>query len=188
MRKGFIFYIYNSKKTVFTIQDISLLLMENNFNSLKSKIHYHIKKGVLKSVRRGIYVKPEYEVYELATRIYTPSYISLETVLQKEGVIFQYYDTVFTVSYLSRNLIVDGHNISLKKIKNSILLNSAGVIQKENYAIATTERAFLDTLYLYRNYHFDNIDLLNRDKISGILRVYNSRTLEEKVKKILDNA
>lgn len=185
MKKGFVFEIYKSNKMVFTLQDISLILRENDFDSLKSKVHYYTKRGVLRAVRRGVYVKPEYEVYELATRIYTPSYISLETVLQKEGVIFQYYDTVFVVSYLSRNVVVDKHKISLRKIKHQILLNMEGILQKENYAIATKERAFLDTLYLYKDYHFDNVKVLDRDKIASLLRMYNSKSLKEKVKKIL---
>jgi len=39
--------------------------------------------------RRGIYAKDKnYDRLELANRIYTPSYISLETVLSREGIVF----------------------------------------------------------------------------------------------------
>jgi len=45
----------------------------------------------------------------------------------------------------------------LRKIKNTILTNSLGLEKKDNYFIASRERAFLDTVYLNKNYYFDNM-------------------------------
>jgi len=39
---------------------------------------------------------------ELAVKINTPSYISFETVLAQAGVIFQFYESVFVASHLSK--------------------------------------------------------------------------------------
>ena len=152
-KEQFILKLYKTKSTVFTIQEIALLFGETQRANLKAKINYYVKNGLLKNVRKGFYAKPDYDQLELAAKIYTPSYISLETVLTKEGVIFQYYENIFVVSYLNRIIEVDKTKIQYKKIKNSILLNSKGIIQKENYAIATKERAFLDALYFYKNYY-----------------------------------
>jgi len=184
-KRDFKLELYKAKNTVFTTREISLLLNDPNRDSLKSKVNYYAKKGVIRQVRRGIYVKDEYDKFELATKIYVPSYISLETVLQEEGVIFQHYEKTFVVSYLSRSLAVDGHSLVFRRVKNRLLLNSFGLIRKENYAIATKERAFLDSLYLYHEYHFDNLDALDKKKVIELSVVYQNKQLLRKVKKIL---
>jgi len=70
-------------------------LAENNPDNLKAKIAYYVKQGVLIRLTRGVFAKnKDYNPKELATSIYTPSYISFETVLREAGVIFQHYDTI----------------------------------------------------------------------------------------------
>jgi hypothetical protein len=65
-------------------------------------------------VYRGLYAKDEdYNQFELATRIYTPSYISFETVLTRSGINFQYYNNIFVASYVSREIIVNNQKYHL---------------------------------------------------------------------------
>ena len=47
---------------------------------------------------------------ELACTLYTPSYISLEYVLQKAGVVFQYDERITAVSYLRRSIDIQFQN------------------------------------------------------------------------------
>jgi predicted transcriptional regulator of viral defense system len=54
--------------------------------------------------------------FEIATKIYKPSYISFETVLSQSGVIFQYYSQIFVASYLTREIEVDGQKYFYRKI------------------------------------------------------------------------
>lgn len=174
-----------SKNSIFTFKDISLLWNETNINLIKRRINYYLKTGKLYHLRRGIYAKDKnYDKFELATKIYTPSYISFETVLTRAGIVFQYYSQIFVASYLTREIIVDGQKYSYKKIKDEILTNPLGIENKENYFIASPERAFLDTLYLYKDYHFDNLSPLNLEKVFEILPIYKNKTLEKKIKKI----
>lgn len=174
--------IYRSTKNVFTAKDIAILWQETNPDILKSKIHYYVKSGQLFSPRVGIYTKgQDYNKLELAGKIYTPSYISLETVLQKEGVIFQNYQTIFVVSYLSREIEIDKQKFCFKKIKNEILTNNTGISIEDNSAWACGERAFLDTLYLYSNYHFDNLNNFDWEKVYELLPIYKNKSLEQKV-------
>lgn len=77
---------------------------------------YFAKSGSIKKLSRGVYAKDHYDVLELANKLYAPSYISLETVLQKAGVIFQYYESIFAVSYLTRTVEVSGHTIEYRRI------------------------------------------------------------------------
>lgn len=176
--------ILRAKNTVFTFKDISLLWRETDVNLVKRRISYYVKTGKLYPIRRGIYAKDKnYDQFELATKIYTPSYISFETVLAKAGIIFQYYEQIFIASYLSREITIDDKRYTYKKIKDSILTNNLGIEIKDNYSLATPERAFLDVIYLYKDYHFDNLSLLNRQKVFEIVPIYNSKTMEKRVQK-----
>jgi len=179
--KDFVLSLYQSRNTVFTVNEIALLLGDLNRDNLKARIHYYVKTGKLLSLRKGVYAKRGYNPLELAVRIYTPSYISLETVLEREGVIFQKYETIFAVSYLSRKIEVDNRGIQYRRIKEDILINKEGVELKSGYAIATKERAFLDALYLYKDYYFDNTDILDKDIILNMINIYQSKTLKEKI-------
>ena len=175
--------ILRSKNSVFTFKDISLLWNETDINLIKRRINYYVKTGKLYPLRRGIYAKDKnYDKFELATKIYTPSYISFETVLAKTGVVFQFYGQIFVASYLTREIVVDKQTYSYKKIKNNILTNSAGIENKENYSIASPERAFSDILYLYKDYHFDNLLPLNWEKVFEILPIYGNKRMEKKIK------
>lgn len=181
MKRDFIFTLYSTTQTVFSLKELSLLFPDIPYNNLKSKAHYFVKKKKFQNPRKGIYAKENYNKLELASKIYTPSYISLETVLQKEGIIFQNYETIFVVSYLSRKISVDKVNIFYRKIGNHILLNKEGINEVDNYAIAIKERAFLDAIFLYKDYHFDNLSPLDWETVRKLKVIYQSKALEKRV-------
>lgn len=147
-----------------------------NVNTAKKRVNYYVHTGHLYPIRRGMYAKSkEYDRFELATRIFTPAYISFETVLGKAGITFQYYSQIFVASYQTKEIVVDGHKVAFKTLKNTILTNSTGVEARENYSIASPERAFLDVIYLNKDYHFDNLSSLDWEKVNAILPVYEDK-------------
>jgi len=173
MEKYYILDLMRSKKTVFSFKDLILLWGESDVNFVKKKIHRYVKSGKMNSIRKGIYSKDKnYDKYELATKIYTPSYISLETVLGAAGITFQLYGQIFVVSYTTKEIECDGQKYSYNKIKDTILTNQAGIESRENYNIASPERAFLDVIYLHKDYHFDNLSILNWEKVEEILPIF----------------
>jgi len=183
-----VFAVYRDKRTVFRLNDIALLVGESSFQSLNKKLNYYVHTGKLKNPRRGIYTKPVYNPEELACNIYTPSYISLEYVLQKSGIIFQYDSGITAVSYLSRGIEVSGKNFLFRKIKGEVLVNTSGINRHENHVnIASAERAFLDLMYLNTEFYCDNLNPLNRQITYKISSIYNSKSLSERVKKVLQN-
>ena len=189
MKETGISKLLRTKNTVFTFKEISLIWQETNSDLIKRRINYYVKTGKLYQLRRGVYAKDKnYDKLELATKIYTPSYVSFETVLAQVGVIFQYYRQIFVASYLSREITIDDQAYSYKKIKDTVLTNSLGIETKENYSIASPERAFLDILYLYKDYHFDNLAPLDWEKIYKILPIYGKKIMEKKVKKYYEAA
>lgn len=140
--------VFSDARTVFSLNDIAMLIGESDFKKLNERLNYYVRKGKLLRPRKGIYVKPNYNPEELSCTLYTPSYISLEYVLQKAGVVFQYDERITTVSYLSRSVDIEGRTYSYRKIKGEILIVTQGINQTGNVNIATPERAFLDVLYL----------------------------------------
>lgn len=189
MEKGdYIAAILRSNRTVFSFKDIALLWEDPGSNAARVRLNYYVKSGELYRIRRGIYAKDKnYDKQEAATKIFTPSYISFETVLSKTGVIFQHYSQIFVASYLTREITVAGQTYSYRKIKDAILTNNAGVEAKDNFSIASAERAFLDVLYLNKDYHFDNLSPLNWDKVFATLPIYGNKRMEKKVKEYRDN-
>lgn len=162
-----------------------MILGENNPDKVKSRINYYVSKGVLIQLRRGIFAKKTgFEIREAANKIFTPSYISLETVLQREGITFQDYGTtIFVVSYQTREITVGNFRINFKKIKDTILTNQKGILTQDGYSIATAERAFLDALYLYKEYYFDNLDPIDWRKAKDLVTIYESTALEGRFEK-----
>lgn len=174
--------LLRSPKTIFSTKDAALLWSENDNLIVIDRLKRYVRAGKLIRLRRGFYAKDKnYDRFELATRIYTPSYISFETVLTRAGMNFQKYDSIFVASYVTREIKVDGQNISYIRIKDYVLSNTAGVEQNGNVAIATKERAFLDRIYVSKDYHFDNLGGLDWDKVFEILPIYNNKRMEKKV-------
>lgn len=175
--------IYGSRQTVFTTREIALLVGSKNAANFRSKLAYYVRTGKLIRLRRGIFAKnADYDRNELAVRICTPAYVGFETVLAREGVIFQYYDTLFVASYLSRELSVDGKRIVYRKMKDEILTNGKGVIDRGYYFEATKERAFLDRLYLQDSYYFDNLRGIDWKACRELLPIYGSARLARSFK------
>jgi hypothetical protein len=54
-------------------------------------------------------------------------------------------------------------------------------------SMATPERAFLDTLYLNKEYFFDTIKNLDKERIFSILPIFQSEQLTKRVQKVLIN-
>jgi hypothetical protein len=178
--------LFGSKQSVFRLNDIALHTGITDFQSLNNKVNYAVRTGKLLNPRKGIYAKPGFSAEEMACTVYTPSYISLEYVLQQAGVLFQYDSGVTPVSYLSRTIVIDGRQYRYRKMKGELLANTTGIESRPNGVnIALPERAFLDMLYLEKTYYFDNLSPLDKKKVYQILPLYRSKTLIQKVAKLI---
>ena len=178
--------LYKDKASVFTMSGIAMAYGRGlERNTLKNRMFGYVRRGEILNPRKGIYAKPGYDEKELSCLLYTPSYISLEYVLQRSGIIFQYSDDITAIGNLSLTLEIDGKVYQYRKIKGEILVDTTGIVREGNVNIATPERAFLDTLYLDSNYCFDNPSSLDKEKVLSLLPIYNSKTLGQRVVQIL---
>ncbi|HNU81696.1 MAG TPA: hypothetical protein PKK65_03090 [bacterium] len=183
MGKANILNILKSNNTVFSFKEILLASGESNPALLRRRIYSYIKNGQLYSIRRGLYAKDKnYNKLELATKIFIPAYVSFETVLAEAGVTFQHYSQIFVASYQTKEIDCDGQIFSFKKLKTNVLNNNSGIENKGFYSVASKERAFLDIVYLNKDYHFDNLSPLAWDKVFSILPMYGNKRMAQKVK------
>ena len=186
--KNLTYRLHKSNQTVFTAREIALLLEETDTDIVKSKINYYAKRGEIIALRRGIYAKdPKYNEFELATKVYSPSYISFDTVLGIGGVTFQYDSRVFVASYMSRQIKVNEVGIFYKQIKNEILLNPTGIVYKDGVAWASLERAFMDKIYLNPRQYFDNLSPIDWEKCKNLLPVYGGAIKIDTIKSYANN-
>ena len=180
--------IYQLPKTVLTNKDLALIWQENDRAKLNAKTTYYVKKHSLIRLTRGIFAKDQnYNPKELATSIYVPSYISFETVLREAGMIFQHYDIIFVAGKWSKTVSIDKFKFAFRRLKDAVLFNTSGILNKDNYSIATPERAFLDTIYLFPNYHFDNLRSLDWDKCQELALIYDNKQLIKRLNKYHNN-
>lgn len=180
--------LYQSNKTILTSKDLALVWEENDQIKLKDKISYYVRQGALIRLTRGVFAKDKnFNSKELATSLYIPSYISFETVLREAGIIFQHYDTIFVVAKWPKTITVDKYTFTFRKLKDTVLFNSSGIAIKDNYSIATPERAFLDMIYLFPNYYFDNLKSINWEKCEEIVKIYNNKQLIRRLNKYKKN-
>ena len=187
-KSDIILSIFKDSRTIFRFKDISMLVGETDFQSLNKKLNYYVRADKLQNPRKGIYAKPGYNPEELACTIYVPSYLSLEYVLQKTGIVFQYDTQITSISYLSRNVAIENRTFVFRKLKGSALVNATGIKRLINQInIATAERAFLDLLYLEKDYYFDNLNSLNKPLVHKLLPLYQSKSLTLRASKLLQN-
>lgn len=188
MKNNLIIQVYKQPQSVFTLAQIALLFPEMPYTNLKRMLSYAVSSSALKKLGRGVYAKERYDLFEAANKLYVPSYISLETVLQRAGVTFQYYEKIFAMSYVTRTLIIDGQTIAYQRLRKEVLLNTDGIEKEGNVVIASPERAFLDAVFVYKNYHFDNLDALNWEKVQALVPIYSSNILAKRIREYRDIA
>ena len=79
MEDDLLLQLYSQPQTVFTIDEIAQFFPNIDYKKLKDRLYYFTKVGKLERLYRGVYAKKVYNAYELANKIYIPSYVSLET-------------------------------------------------------------------------------------------------------------
>lgn len=179
--------ILRSPRTVFNVQALRMLTECEDSQKLTKSLHYYVKEGKIRNPRRGIYTKATYNEKEMACSLFRPAYVSLEYVLQRSGIVFQYDDTVTCVSYLNRIVEIDEKVYQFRIINPELWIGMDGIEQQDNILIATPERAFLDMVYLSAgNCYFDNLHPLNKIKVKQLLPLYQSKVLTERVTELLN--
>lgn len=182
--------LLKSKKTVFTIDDLKKILDTSNEYTIRNYLYRAKSKWIINNIYYGIWalVDKEVDLFEFSCKLKKWSYVSLETVLKDNEVIFQYYwNKVFLVSDNSIEKQALWKVFSFHKIKSDILLNPLWIDHKWVYSIASVERAICDRIYLTPDYYFDDLSSVNFQKLEEISKIYNKRVILE-IKNLIKNA
>ncbi len=176
----------NSGKTVFTTADLMLFWGVENKDSLWVDISRALKRGYLIGIRRGLYRLDGVEVdkLELAGKLKKMSYVSFETVLLKNGVINQWYDTYFSASDRKIEIQNEYGKFNYRKLPEKVLNNRLGIVNKGNYFVANTERAICDYFYKVGFQQLDDLDEVDKMELIKISKIYQNKRLEKDILKL----
>lgn len=121
-----IYKLTRSGQTVFTTNDIGQILSIDNKKYLRLLTYRLVKSQMLNRIKNGVLVLPNYDVFELASKMKEKSYISFETVLQKEWIIFQNYSKTVklasdnTITKTTKDYIFEYHKLSSEILYNPL--------------------------------------------------------------------
>ena len=137
---------------VFTLNDIRML--DPDFR--EPTLNDWLNNGWIKRIRRFWYAdssfNPEgYDYFFIANKIYSPSYISLESALSHYGFIPETTLQITSVSTRKTNLFDTQYGVfSYQSIKNNLYFGYEVIENNDRpFTFATPEKAILDYLYLH---------------------------------------
>ena len=177
--------LLRSRMTVFSNEDLALLWGIENRDYLKAKVYRLIKSGQLMRIKNGLFcLDLNYNQSELANKLITPSYISFETILAEEGVIFQSDSSIYSASNQNRTVTFSNRSYIYRKIKDNALLNNIAINSDGCVSKAIKERAIVDILYLKPEFYFDNLSNINWDFCLDIAQIFQNKALINRIKKL----
>lgn len=179
--------------TVFSIKDIEKSA-DNRFH--RRRLNEWQDKNYIKKIIKSFYIFSDLNLednslFEIANKIYSPSYVSLETSLSYHGLIPESIYTVTSISARKTNTFNTAIAVfSYRKIKNNLFFGYE--IEKyghKAFKIASPEKALLDLFYLkpdIRKYNdFESlrinpvnfIQTINKERLFNFLKFFNNKRL-----------
>lgn len=172
----------NSRKRVFSAQDLSVIWGYSDESKLFELIKYYSRQGGIFTLARGLYSMHDYSedelrnnlqlLYEIANKLVSNSYVSLYTILAHEGLIHQYYDAIYSIANRKATRRVKGVKFEYRRVKDSALLNDWGIINDEGVRRATAERAVLDSRYLYPKWEIEKLERADSNLLKQGAKIY----------------
>jgi len=163
------------REKLFHTNDLALLWGITNKNTLYTTIKRYAQKGILIRIHKGFYSTvpvAQIDPFKLAIGyIHQFAYVSCETVLIREGIIFQKENYLTLVSSISKKFTIDNRSYFVRKLTDNYLYNDCGIDNIEGLMTASVERAVADLLYFNKNYFFDNKKKIDWKKVNKIQKV-----------------
>jgi predicted transcriptional regulator of viral defense system len=177
--------------TVFSLNDIKLI--DPHFH--RRRLIEWQEKGYIKKVARGRYIFSDLPIdenvlFEIANRLYSPSYVSLESALSYYQIIpeavygITSVSTRRTYSYSTRLA-----KFQYQTIKPSIFLGYQIVtFNSKAFKIADMEKAVLDFFYLHPNLKSESDIISLRFNAEAFRQMFNRKKLQNYLRKFAKNA
>ena len=164
--------LLKADQKLFNTRDLALLWGITNQNTLYTLIKRYLEKGILIAIHKGFYsTVPIYSLdpVRLATGyLHRYAYLSCETILVREGIIFQHSNYFTLVSSVSTRFALGKWNFLVRKLAGKFLYQDLGVTKKEHGFEASVSRAAADILYFNPHYFFDAKDRIGWKEVRKI--------------------
>src|SRR3990167_6798428 len=142
--------LLKQNQVLFHTRDLGKIWNITNKNTLYTTIKRYVQKGVLIPIFKGLYATVELSSIDpilLGTKaIHQYCYISTETVLAREGIIFQQSPVMTFVSSVSRSFSIGSNHYLIRQLNDRYLFNAVGVTSVNSISQANTYRALADLL------------------------------------------
>ena len=185
--------LQNKKISLFTPSGFFSILNISE-NAGKSLLSTYTQKGFFIKIKNGFYIIKNSKIsdFEIANKIYKPSYVSFETALSYHNILPEIvYSVTSATSKASRDYIILNKSFTYHRIKKELFFGYNAInINGQTIWMADKEKALLDYIYfVILKKKSDNDRLNTKDisivKIKKYLKRYNNPLLEEKIKKLL---
>lgn len=136
------------KIKVVTPSSLSKILDIDNENTIYKIIERLEKNKLINRLIKGKYIVSNVNIsdFEKANLILSPSYISLESALTYYGVLPQFtYSITSVTTQKSKRFEIGDKEYEYTKISRNFY---SDFVKKDNFLIATPEKAFIDLIYL----------------------------------------
>lgn len=159
-------------KKMFHASDLALLWDINSPNTLRTTLKRFVDRGILKRIHKGFY-----SIVDISTLntldlgfayLNTFSYVSLETILVREGIIFQELHSTTYISSRAQTFAINNKKYTVRQMQPKYLHNTAGILKVADHYEASVERAMADMLYYNPKYHFDNAQGVDFDAVTTV--------------------
>lgn len=178
--------LFNEGKNVYSADELKSIWGLSG-NTFRQTVKRMVDKELLIRLAKGVYATTkDFDKFELANTLVTPSYVSVNSALVYFDVAFQVLTTVNSVATYSYSREVGKTTYKYFTIKDKIFFDTVGLKQKNNITIATPERAICDAFYLDVLVNIDNPDQLNKQNFTDIKEIYPD-TVKKKVNKLVQN-
>ncbi len=167
---------------VFSLSDLYQLMEEKSLSAKKKKLAKLITSKIILRWQRGIFSTQNFDPWLLAHHLNPKGYISLDSVLSKNGLAGTISKQSVSLVIPLRNRIITKNNFTFSFYKAASPLFFGYSRNEQGVAVADNEKAYLDLLYFYvRGYRFSvdpfidvNLNKLNKEKYFLYLKKYNN--------------
>lgn len=166
-------------------------------NTTEKFIARYCKKKLIIKVRKGFYYFSTYKPseFEIANKIYQPSYISFDTALSYYGIIPEtIYSITSATTAITRLFIVNNIRYSYQKVKKEAYQGYKPIKIGESIVLmAEPEKALADYLYFValkkRQLYYERLELkkIKKRKILLYAKLFKYPALNDLIKKLYVN-
>lgn len=177
--------------SLFTVKDAKKIFRHKKENTLYKLLQRLENKNVVKRIKSGKYLFTFKEIpdYQLANFLVIPSYVSLESALSFYGILSQFPYTISSVTTQKNKTI----NYQDKEYEYNHIGTRYffGITKKDNFLIASPEKALLDELYFVskglRNLDLTELDLnkVNKNILKSMAKRYKFLPLKKLLSRLI---